>query len=95
MLIKAFFRLHVKDVNCAFKLFRKEVLDNIAVESRRYFVNTEILAKARARGATIKEVPVSHFPRHAGKSKVGYSDVAKTVKEIMRFYGDDRFFRNR
>lgn len=78
------FRLNVTDIDCAFKLFKKRIFDKIKVESKRYYVNTEILAKARLLGFFIKEVGVSHFPRYEGESKVGFKDIPRTIKELAR-----------
>lgn len=84
--IRILFGLSVKDLNCAFKLFNRRIFDNIRIESRNYLINAEILMKACYRGFSIKEIPVSHFPRSKGKSKIQFSDIPRTVKEIIRLY---------
>jgi glycosyltransferase involved in cell wall biosynthesis len=86
ILVKIFFKLNVRDIDCAFKLFRKKVFDEIRIESRQYFVNTEILAKARKIGFRIKEIGVSHFPRYEGESKVRFLEIPRTIKELVRIY---------
>jgi len=60
------FRLQVTDVDCACKLFRREVLDGVRVESGGAFFSAELLIKLRAAGATIVEVGVPHYARTAG-----------------------------
>lgn len=80
------FNLDVKDIDCAFKLFKKRVFDNIQIESRQFFVNTEILSKAKASGFKIREVGVTHFPRVDGISKVGFVHIPKTLGEMARIY---------
>ncbi|MGE5197618.1 MAG: glycosyltransferase family 2 protein, partial [Deltaproteobacteria bacterium] len=82
MLIRSIFNIDARDIDCAFKLFRKNVFDKIRIESRYYFVNTEILAKARLHGFSIKEIGVSHFPRYEGESKVGFGDIPRTIREV-------------
>jgi len=67
LLIRLLFDLKVKDIDCAFKLFRKKVFDKISVNSLGAFINSEILIRAKKCGFTVKEVPVSHYPRLAGK----------------------------
>ena len=84
LLIRLMFKLNVKDINCAFKLFKKKIFDKIEIGSKQYVVNTEILAKARALGYTIKELGVSHFPRYEGDSKVGGSDILHTINEVIK-----------
>lgn len=65
-LVNRMFRLGVRDVDCAFKVFHRRVFERIGVASDGAFVNSEILARARAAGFRVKEVPVSHFPRRSG-----------------------------
>jgi glycosyltransferase involved in cell wall biosynthesis len=68
LLIWLLYGLRVRDVDCAFKLFRRRVFDAIPIESVGAFVNTEILVRARAAGFRVREVPVRHFPRGAGRA---------------------------
>ena len=84
MAVGCLFQLNVTDIDCAFKLFRRSIFDKIKIESQRFYVNTEILAKARKFGFSIKEVGVSHFPRYEGESKVGFKDIPRTIKELIR-----------
>lgn len=65
--VRLLFGLRVKDVDCAFKLFRRDVIDAIPIASLGAFVNTEILLRARAAGFRIHQVPVSHRPRRHGR----------------------------
>lgn len=67
-LVRAVHGIRVRDVDCAFKLLRRSVIDAIPIESVGAFVNTEILVRAAAHGFRIREVPVRHFPRRAGRS---------------------------
>ncbi len=86
ILCKILFNLKIRDVDCAFKLFRKSVFEKIHIESNRFFVNTEILAKARILNYKIIEVPVLHFPRKVGYSTVTFSDIFRTLSELKRIY---------
>lgn len=86
LLVTLLFDLNVKDIDCAFKVFHRRVFDQITIESERFFVNTEILAKAKRLNLSIKEVGVSHFPRLNGISKVGFGDIPRTLKELGRIY---------
>jgi len=80
------FDLDVKDIDCAFKLFRKDIFKKIKIESKSFFFNTEILAKARFFGFNIIEVGVPHFPRTAGKSSVKFKHIPLTIKELIRIH---------
>lgn len=63
------FGLHVKDIDCGFKLISKKVVDRIPkLESERgAFISSEFLIKSRKAGFKIVEIPVTHYPRVAGK----------------------------
>lgn len=63
---RIFFGLTVTDVDCACKLFRRDALDGIQVESEGAFFSAELLIKLRAAGRSVVEVGVPHYPRIAG-----------------------------
>ena len=54
------------DVDCACKLFRREALDGVRVESDGAFFSAELLIKLQALGREVVEVGVPHHPRTAG-----------------------------
>lgn len=90
-LVDAVFDVGVRDVNCAFKVFRRDVLDRVVIRSDGAFVNTEILAKARARGVRVRQVPVTHFPRTLGEQTGARPRVvARAFLELGMLYGDLR-----
>ncbi len=64
--IRVWFGLKVRDVDCACKLFRRDALAGIAVESGGAFFSAELLIKLNAAGRSIAEVGVPHHPRTAG-----------------------------
>ena len=63
---RIFFGLLVTDVDCACKLFRRDALEGINVESGGAFFSAELLIKLRAAGRSVVEVGVPHHPRTAG-----------------------------
>lgn len=67
LLVITLFGVHLKDIDCAFKIYHRDVLDKIHFETVGALVNTEIMLKAQLMGKTIKEVGVNHYPRVAGK----------------------------
>jgi len=83
-LVGYLFDLNVKDIDCAFKIFRKDIFSKIKIESKDFFVNTEILAKARYYGFNVLEVGVPHFPRTAGKTTVTLKHIPMTLIELYR-----------
>lgn len=66
-LVNILFKFKVSDVDSAFKLYRRKIFDEITLESQGALIDTEILAKAKARGYLITEVGVNHYPRIAGE----------------------------
>jgi glycosyltransferase involved in cell wall biosynthesis len=82
---RIFFGLSVRDVDCACKLFRREALEGIAVESGGAFFSAELLIKLRAAGRSIAEVGVPHHPRTAG-SPTGAkpSVIFRAVRDFWR-----------
>ncbi len=79
--IAAAFSLRVRDVDCAFKLFDRKVLDRIEIESDGFFVDAELLLKAQRLGFRIEQIGVAHRPRLQGKSTVKPRHVVETVSE--------------
>jgi glycosyltransferase involved in cell wall biosynthesis len=67
-LVRRAFDLPVRDVDCAFKLIRRDVLEHTLLTADGAMVSTELLVRARAAGAEIAELGVTHRPRTAGRS---------------------------
>ena len=65
---RIFFGLKVTDVDCACKLFRREALEGLRVESGGAFFSAELLIKLRTAGRSVAEVGVPHYPRTAGSA---------------------------
>lgn len=86
LLVRIMFRIAVRDIDCAFKLFRREVFDKVTIESKKFFVNAEVLAKARYFGFRLAEVGVRHYPRAAGRSTVRPSHVLSTLRELAHIW---------
>jgi glycosyltransferase involved in cell wall biosynthesis len=86
LLVRIIFRIKVRDIDCAFKLFRREIFDRIEIESKKFFVDAEILAKAKYYGFRMVEVGVRHYPRPAGRSTVRPSHIFSTLRELARIW---------
>ncbi|MBS1105279.1 MAG: glycosyltransferase family 2 protein [Deltaproteobacteria bacterium] len=90
-LVRALFGLRVRDIDCAFKVFRRPVLDALPIESIGAFVNTELLLRARGEGFRIREVPVTHHPRFAGRAKGATPRViGRALVELATLYRELR-----
>ncbi len=88
-LIFILFGLKVRDIDCGFKLIRKEVPDKLKkLESERgAFINSEFLIKAKKSGFKIVEIPVTHYPR-AGGTPTGrnLNVIVQSFKDLFSLY---------
>jgi hypothetical protein len=86
-LVRALFYVPVRDIDCAFKLYRREPLASIDVESRGAMIDTEIIVKLARRGSMIVEVGVTHLPRTAGStSGASPKVILRALREVWRMY---------
>jgi glycosyltransferase involved in cell wall biosynthesis len=81
-LVRILYRVRVRDVDCSFKLMRTERLDRLVLMTDDFFIDTEIVARARKWNWRIKEVGVRHYPRRKGQTKVRPSDVSRTLRVV-------------
>lgn len=82
------FKMKIKDIDCAFKLYKRNIFDNIQMKSTGALIDTEILARATRKGYKIKQVGVHHYPR-----KIGSQTGAK-LSVILRAFGELFKLRN-
>lgn len=87
------FDLNVKDIDCAFKIFNKKIFDKIKIRSNRFFINTEILVKAKYYGFNIIEIGVPHFPRIAGKSTISFKYIPMTLANLFELWKEMKRLR--
>ena len=86
-LVRMLFCIPVRDVDCAFKLFRRSALTDITIESGGAMINTEIMAKLSRAGRTIVEVGVTHRPRTAGAaSGADLAVIMRALREVRVMY---------
>lgn len=86
MVVRILFGYLCRDIDCGFKLFRREILDHINVISDGAMIDTELLAGAKARGYRIAEVPVTHLPRVAGEATgANLGVIIKAFRDLVRF----------
>jgi dolichol-phosphate mannosyltransferase len=86
LLARALCGTRVRDVDCALKVFRRGVIADLLPESRGFFVNTEMMTRARQLGLSVAELPVTHRPRAGGESKVSLREVPRTARTLLRFW---------
>jgi len=85
LLVNTLFKIRVRDVDCAFKLYRRKIFEEITLTSQGALIDTEILAKAKAKGYRIAEVGVNHYPRLAGRQTgAKLSVIIKAFVELLK-----------
>lgn len=65
-LVRAVFRMGIRDVDCAFKLYPRRFLQDIELRSTGALIDTEMLAKATRLGYSVGQIGVHHYERQAG-----------------------------
>jgi glycosyltransferase involved in cell wall biosynthesis len=89
--VRLLFDLPVRDIDCAFKVFHRRVLEAIPIASIGAFVNTEILVRAQSLGFRIQQVPVSHQPRrHGRQSGARPRVILRALLELATLYRELR-----
>jgi len=74
--------LRVKDVNCAFKLFRRSFFDQVHLSSDGFLIDAELYARAKKANLSWTQVGVRHRPRELGNTTVKVSTVVETLREL-------------
>ncbi len=87
--MRLLFGLALRDVDCAFKLYRRSIFEGLVLRSDGAMIDAEILARTRARGARIAEAGVHHYPRVAG-SQTGakLSVIFRAFRELFRLWAE-------
>jgi glycosyltransferase involved in cell wall biosynthesis len=83
-IVSVLFGLRVRDIDCAMKLFRREVFDGLRLDAEGPFLSAETLIKLRARGVKMAQVGVNHFPRAAGTNTgASFTKILRTFRDIF------------
>jgi len=87
--IRLLFGFLSSDIDCGFKVFRRSILAHVPLHSTGAMIDTELMAGAKARGYVIKDTPVTHLPRTAGRP------TGANLRVILRAFRDLFRFRRR
>lgn len=85
--IHLLFRVNVRDIDCAFKLFPRKAIDPDALKAKGALFSTELLVRLRNSGVEIRQIPIKHYSRKAGTSSGGNIKVIfKAFYETFSLY---------
>ena len=90
-LVRWMFKLKIKDIDCAFKLYKRKIFDNIHMKSTGALIDAEILARASKKGYTIMQTGVRHYPRTAGtQTGANIAVVIRAFIELFKLFSEIR-----
>ena len=75
--------LRIRDLDCAFKLFPRRVIDRLQLEAEGACISAEIMVQCARGGVSIREVPVNHYPRAEGEATgANLKVIVKAFREL-------------
>jgi glycosyltransferase involved in cell wall biosynthesis len=90
-LVRVLLGITISDIDCGFKLFKREKLDGMELRAHGAMISTELMARLAGRNARVKEVEVQHLPRLTGEqSGANLKVVARAFKELIALYRELR-----
>jgi glycosyltransferase involved in cell wall biosynthesis len=90
-LIGVLFRSPFRDINFAFKLFRREMLEAFELRSEGSLIDAELIIKAKNCGFVVQQIGTDYFPRSRGQSHLSSAAVVlRILVELVRLYPDMR-----
>jgi glycosyltransferase involved in cell wall biosynthesis len=85
--VKLLFRLPVRDTDCDFRLFRRELLERAALRSRTGVVCVEMMRRFTEEGAVFEERPVHHYARPHGRSQFfRIPHIARSARQLLALW---------
>lgn len=89
LLVRAVLNFKCRDVDCAFKLYRREIFERISIKSTGALIDAEILARVKRAGFRLAQVPVHHRPRMAGEQTgANLKVILRAFKELWKLRKD-------
>lgn len=94
MLVSLLFGLHVRDVDCAFKLYDTALVRVADVQAEGAMVNTEMLVKLSRLGVPFVQTPVHHYSRvHGSATGANLRVILRAFRELLHLRGKLRTWR--
>ena len=85
--VRTMFRLHLRDVDCDFRLMRRRVFEKVVLTRSSGVICVELMKKVQDHGFRLAQVPVHHYHRTYGKSQFfNFPRVARTLADLVRLW---------
>ena len=95
MILRFSFGIDYIDIDCAFKVFKRDLFDKITITTKDAFIDAEIMIQAKMLGYSSTELGVKHLPRMDGISTAARpSIILRTIKEIYKYRKIYKNFKN-
>jgi glycosyltransferase involved in cell wall biosynthesis len=86
-MVNILFGMRIKDMDCAFKLYKRKIFDEIILKSTGALINTEIFARFNNKGYKVYQLGVHHYPRTAGtQTGANIKVILRAFKELFALY---------
>ncbi len=91
VLVNVLLGMWLRDIDCAFKIYPRRLIDEIEMRSRGALIDAEMLGKATRLGYRIGQVGVHHYPRTAGaQTGANLKVIARAFVELFKLWGHIR-----
>jgi glycosyltransferase involved in cell wall biosynthesis len=94
-IMQLLFAVPYKDIDCAFKLIKRELVERLEMQSDDFLFNAELLAKAQSQKSTVVQIGVEHYPRSKGESTVSFKHIPLTLRKLLYLYRVIKDFKKR
>lgn len=85
VLFRWVFRTHFRDISTGLRLVRKDLIDQLVINSDSPFIGAEITVKCMLKGYRIGEMGIQTFPRLIGKgSSTSFKNILSTIKDLRK-----------
>ena len=82
-IVRGLLGVKIRDLDCAFKIFPRRVLDRLQLDSEGACINAEMMAQISRGGVSVREVPVNHYSRSVGDATgANLKVIAKAFREL-------------
>jgi glycosyltransferase involved in cell wall biosynthesis len=86
-LVCLLFGMKIRDIDCAFKLYKREIFDTFQLVSTGALIDAEILARSVRKGYRVVQQGVHHYPRTAGaQTGANFRVILRAFTELFRLW---------